>query len=157
MSEAWLTRTQSRGELDTSSSISLARSIYGSQAYFDGSSSYLGSEVNLHTTSQVSTYTTTRHLNRPKSSPAKAIAERNAKLRPSSAIPGSHGGHQISKSRPTSAIPMHGRSTSALQHVGRPTSASQHSRRPTSALLHGRSLAKRRPQTAAPWVTPFTV
>lgn len=50
------------------------------KAYFDGSSSYLGSEVNLHTTSQVSTYTTTRHLNRPKSSPAKAIAERNAKV-----------------------------------------------------------------------------
>lgn len=72
-------------------------------------------------------------------------------------MPGSHGGHQFSKSRPASAIPMHGRPTSALQHAGRPTSASQHSRRPTSALLHGRNPAKRRPQTAAPWVTLFTV
>ena len=31
MSEAWLTRTQSQGELDTASSVSLVRSIYGSQ------------------------------------------------------------------------------------------------------------------------------
>ena len=100
MSEAWLTRTQSRGELDTSSSISLARSIYGSQvsstiicisyiihmhvkAYFDGgNSSYQGSEVNLfRTTSQVNNAASiTRHLSRPKSSPARAVAERNQKV-----------------------------------------------------------------------------
>ena len=54
--------------------------LFTVKACFDASS-YQGSEVNLfHTTSQVNNTSTTRHLNRPKSSPARAIAERNHKV-----------------------------------------------------------------------------
>ncbi|XP_065889388.1 uncharacterized protein [Dysidea avara] len=135
MSDIWLTKAQSRSELDAASSVSLARSIYGSQAYFDGStSSFQGSEVNLLQTRPQSAVhiQSGGRLNRPKSSPARALTERNKKSRPASAMVGSWSAHHLGNTRPSSAYPMRGRPSSAL--------------RPGSGV-------RRRPQSAAPWST----